>query len=163
MDKHELRKRIDDGWRELEDAFEGLDEAAFSTPQDEGGWTIRDHLAHLGAWERLVTCRLEGRLEDERHVVGLNEQEYESLEIDALNEHIVRSSRDRATGEVIRDLREGHAGVLEALDGVETERLGRPWLPHRPDRGALWQTVAGNTFEHYEEHLPSVRAMAGRD
>ncbi|MCA1727828.1 MAG: ClbS/DfsB family four-helix bundle protein [Actinobacteria bacterium] len=163
MNRDELTRRVDEGWADLEAAFEGLDEDALTTPRDPGGWTIRDHLAHIAAWERIVTYRLRGRADEVHEAVGLTREESDALDQDGLNAHIQETSREQPMGKVLIDLREAHREFQQALEEVSEEALSRPWLPDEPDRGALAENVVGNTFEHYEEHLPAIRSLAGRE
>lgn len=42
----------------------GLDESRLPTPETPDGWSIKDILAHLMAWQQRSIARLEGALAD---------------------------------------------------------------------------------------------------
>jgi hypothetical protein len=56
----ELDRRIERTWGELESLVEGLDPRALETEVVDG-WTVKDHLLHLVAWEESLLALLEGR------------------------------------------------------------------------------------------------------
>ena len=45
----------------LERLLTELDEAALTRPSPDGGWSVKDHLAHLTAWRRMVLGYLDGK------------------------------------------------------------------------------------------------------
>jgi hypothetical protein len=45
------------------------------------------------------------------------------------------------------------------VSGLGEPDLARPWLPGRPERGPLIDTLAANTYEHYREHAEYVRRL----
>ena len=163
MNKDELRSRIDAAWTEFESAFEGLDEAAFTTPTDAGGWTVAIHLAHIAACERLCARRVEGRADTEQEILDVSRDEYERMDVDAQNERIRALWTDRPMGEILLEVRSAHRDLLAAIEALEDDRLAADTLPDDPSSGPLWQNIAGESFEHYEAHLPTVRALAGRE
>jgi len=59
--KVELEHRLDQSFSRLERRFEVLDARQLEGPTDPAGWTAKDHLAHLAAWERSMVHLLQGR------------------------------------------------------------------------------------------------------
>ena len=59
-DKAELMARIDREWAALERTLALLSESQMTTA-GPGGWSAKDLLAHISAWERvLLICHLQG-------------------------------------------------------------------------------------------------------
>lgn len=54
QDIAELVARIEAAWNALEAQIAQYPEDVLTGPTDAAGWTIRDHLAHLTAWEASV-------------------------------------------------------------------------------------------------------------
>jgi hypothetical protein len=52
-----------------------------------------------------------------------------------------------------------HRRLVAAVDALPREKLGQSRDPRRPDDRRL-DTIAGNTYEHEEEHLEWVRELA---
>ena len=43
-----------------------------------------------------------------------------------------------------------------------TVQLDRPTFADQPERGTWAKMIAGNTYEHYEEHIPLLHALASQ-
>ena len=67
-------------------------------------------------------------------------------------------NRARPLAEVQADEQQAYDQILAALAPVEEDALFRadrfPWM----QGNALWETLPGNTYAHYEEHIPPLRA-----
>ncbi|HST87698.1 MAG TPA: DinB family protein, partial [Ktedonobacterales bacterium] len=81
MNKTEVLRRIDDGWRRLTELVEGIDPTAFVQPvKDE--WSPKDHAAHVAAWEEFLLAILEKR--DRHRSMGVGD--IRGKETDAIND-----------------------------------------------------------------------------
>src|ERR1700747_3766304 len=61
MTADEVRARIESKRKELVDLVATIDDAALSAPGPDGGWAIKDHLVHIGAWEHWLLALFERR------------------------------------------------------------------------------------------------------
>ena len=155
----ELLERIQRGWDDLWTAIDGLTPAQMETP-DAGGWSIKDNLAHLTAWERYMLLHyLQGRAAGE--AMGLDEATAQS-HYDEINAAIYERSRSRTLVDVMASAQTSHNEVVEYLASLPFETLMRQKDADDPEKRPLLAWVAGNTYEHYEEHLDAIRALAGR-
>lgn len=153
----ELIRRIEQDWTELMNLVGRLSEAQLEIPLDDG-WSAKDHLAHLAAWERhLLLAHLQGRPAAES--LDVDEATAAQYDIDTLNEIIYRRNQPRPANEVLAELRQVHAQVVAALAQTPFERLMQPRYPDRPD--PLLQWVIGNTYEHYQEHEAAIQMLLG--
>src|SRR5262249_49514849 len=59
LTKEQLLGRIEEGWAELDRLQAGLDAEAVGTPSG-GEWRLKDHLAHIAAWELSLIALLTG-------------------------------------------------------------------------------------------------------
>jgi hypothetical protein len=156
----ELLARIERGWQALEQELSRLSHAKLLA-SDGGEWTLKDHLAHLTAWERSTLAILRG--EPRHQALGVDAATYAHGAEAEINHVIFKGNRVRAPADILADLRDTHRRLVEAV-----ERLGDADL-QRPDdeflageRGdPLVVRIAGNTYEHYDEHLVTIRAAAG--
>ncbi len=159
--KTDLLARIDRSWSALETAIAGATEQHLTTPAAPGAWSVKDHLAHLAAWQLSLLALLEGR---PRHAaMGIDHLTYESGE-DAVNALLHEHHKDRPLPETLDLLRRTHAQVLAALAPLSDLDLLRPYSHFQPDDGPFnpdpvvgW--IAGNTHEHIDEHLPAIRRL----
>ncbi len=160
QDRAELLIRIRRGWSTLlqEVADLALDQMLRAAP---GEWSIKDHLAHLAAWERyLLLHHLQGHPSTE--VLQISAAEAAAFDIDRMNAILRERSREQPADEVFAELHRNHARLLAALETLDEAALAHPGpaddLVDRP----LVESIAGNTYEHYPEHLAAMRALATR-
>ena len=54
--------------------------------------------------------------------------------------------------------------LIEPLELLPEEAYADAgYFQHMPGEWAPWKVIAGNTFEHYPEHLPAIRALMESD
>lgn len=152
-DKDELLARIARGWDDLQGALAGLSEAQLARPGADG-WSIKDHLAHLGAWERSAVAILEGQ--PRYAVLGVAAAVWQAGDTDQINALVQERSRSRSLAEVLADLRGAHAAMLAAIGA----RAFADFLAEF-DGAPILARLAGNTYEHYSEHLAAMTELRG--
>lgn len=133
---------------------------------DESGWTIKDQLAHIAAWEQILMAMLRG--EDRGAPVGLPHGQ--ALSIDEINDHILQRSRERTVAEVLVDYRQTHGELLSELDQLSDVDLDLPYSHFQPQFAADdWAShpisgwIRDNTTAHYDEHAIAIRQALERE
>lgn len=149
----ELLTRIEQDWVALMTAVHGLPATALDTPI-AGGWSIKDHLTHINAWERHL---LLGHLQGQPRPEGLqvDPEIAQTEDVDKINEAIYQRNRQRSAPDVLADLEKTHTQLIAQLGATPFETLLQPRYPDDPD--ALLQWVIGNTYDHYQEHLAALK------
>lgn len=162
--KLELMAAIGEEWAALTTALSRLSSADFTAHRDAHGWTVKDHLAHLAAWERSVLFLLTGR---PRHLgLGVSEQLYLTRGEDAINDAIAQQNKKLSAGETLEQLNSVHAqmaDLLTTLDDAALHKRYRAYLPDEPGDGdgpVVLDVIFSNTANHYAEHLPWILAIA---
>jgi len=154
-DKAELLERIRREHAALEQTLGRLSEAQMTAPL-EGGWSVKDHLAHITAWEHiLLVSHIGGRPFHEAAQMDIASAEAAST--DDVNDHLHRRDQDRSLAEVLGAFRRSYRRVLEAIERMDETDL---FNNRSTDSGPLIDYVAGNTYEHYMEHLATIRMPA---
>jgi hypothetical protein len=123
------------------DALERWRVATAGVPPDavrEDGWTFKDTVAHIGAWQRRTAARL--------RALDLGEPDLPPVEADEFNARVLENWRDRPWEEVGREANEARADFIEAIETV------RPETFVANDALGAW-IAAHNGHLHYEEHL----------
>jgi hypothetical protein len=160
MDKAMLLDRIQSSYAEFEKVFALLDEALITSAGADGGWSIKDILAHIMAWHR--------RLLDRIGAIARNEEPAFLIsgvgngEIDRLNAQFYEENKARPLNEVLSDLRASHFQVVESVRRMTDEDLMDPQRFVWMDGDPFWKLVAGDTYEHYQEHMESIKELASR-
>ncbi|HRJ43403.1 MAG: maleylpyruvate isomerase N-terminal domain-containing protein [Caldilineaceae bacterium] len=101
ISKAELLQDIDAGWVSLTDALAQLSEAQLTGPTDAQGWTGKDHIVHLVAWERSMLYLLAGK---PRHAgLGVDEALYRSGDFDAINASVQSQHQDISLADALAE------------------------------------------------------------
>lgn len=131
-----------------------LTPAQMLAPNTHGKWSGKDLVAHLTAWQR----RFLNWVMDHRSgkPVYVPEQGFTWQQMDQLNDLTVERDRPRPLDEVLHEFHATYTLIEQLiLDMPEQELLSpHPWTDGRP----LWDVLKSNTWEHYIEHFPRLRA-----
>jgi hypothetical protein len=158
-DKTTMLERTRDGWWRLQQALELLEENEMTEIQMQGNWTVKDILAHIAFWEDRLLLRLSDALAGrpmERQPGGLSE-----ADVDALNEENYRNHAHLDLHTVLGKSAEIHNSLIGALTRLPEDPLDdfyTIWWGGEPP----WAIIAGDTYEHYEEHLSAIEAYLER-
>jgi uncharacterized damage-inducible protein DinB len=115
------KKKLAAARERLLSAVDGLDKKQWEWRADDGRWSVRLVLAHVGAaqWSHLEVAR--------RLVAG-QAVEIPDFDLDAWNEAAVAKRADWPVVQVLADLDEGQRAAFEFLDGLDAEKLARAGL-----------------------------------
>ncbi|MGD9933009.1 MAG: DinB family protein [Dehalococcoidia bacterium] len=155
-----MRTRIDERWQELLALLDGLDAVGIERPLGDG-WTVKVHVAHITAWERsLLGILKKGSRADAMGVPG---DLWQGHDTDAINAFLAARARGERAEAIREQLLETHAELTGVLRGLTDEDVALPYSayqPHDPPSNAnpVSGWIAGNTWEHYEEHIGWLRA-----
>lgn len=146
-DKAALLATIQAGYDQFEALLATLPEDEMTIPGVNDTWSIKDHLAHLAAWQNYQAARLEGILAGVEPPDPLPGHET----VDEINEYFYQQYKDRSLAEVLADFRTSYQRILAATQALSWEALNSPfpWYDNDVPAGAY---TLGNTVEHYEEH-----------
>ncbi len=160
--KTELLAEIDRDWAALQDALSRLTPEQLTELRDPQGWSAKDHLTHLAAWERSVVYFLEGKPRHE--ALGVDQATYER-ETDTINAVVQQRTADLSLDEALTDLSNVHARMLTLLEPLGDDDLFKPYsafLPDEPGEGdgpPAVEVISGNSAEHFREHLEWIREL----
>jgi hypothetical protein len=159
--KAELLDRIRGTRAAIDQFIAQSSEERMSTPGPEG-WAPKDHLVHIAAWEGRLLALLDDRPAWEG--LGVSEADADGHDMDHLNDLVYQRSKDRPLSAVLADYRRSHEELLAVLETMSDDDLYRPYSHYRPDDppynpNPVFGWIAGNTFEHYEEHLGWMRQL----
>lgn len=152
MDKTTLLATIQREREQLETLLAPLDETQMCTPTLEGGWTLKDVLAHIASWERICSGWLE------QCSRGQTPQPTERVD-DQSNERIYQENRDRSLRDVQDLFQQTHEQFLQqvellfsVLSEEEVNASHRfAWTEFWPG-ASLLAVIADNSYEHYQDH-----------
>lgn len=147
-----LLTRIRSSRAALEEVAAGLSDEQLAAIGPDG-WSAKDHLVHVAAWEDYLTGLLGGRPGVE--TFGLEGQQ--APDTDTINAIVQQRHAGLSAAEARQKFADSHAALMERLEALSDADVQRPissYLPRddeyadRPISG--W--IVGNTYEHYDEH-----------
>jgi uncharacterized damage-inducible protein DinB/predicted RNase H-like HicB family nuclease len=137
--------------------LEGLDEGALTRAPVFDGWTVKDVLAHIAAWDRWEDQAM-------RSMVAGEEPDFAAVQdFDAAIAAFVAACRDRSWSDVLVELHASRADWVAWLENLPLDEYFRPrsyggydWSFHTTPLPVQWQHDA----EHAEQ-IASWRQAAG--
>jgi DinB superfamily len=161
MTADEVREHIESSWRELDELVGGLDEAALTAPGDNG-WAVKDHLVHVGAWERWLQALFEGK--DLLVAMGAGGAK---RKVDDINAVVFDKHRGDSPQQAREYFRASHRDLMAILGPMTTRDFERPYRTffaqgEEADEQPVLVAVAGNTYDHYAEHVQWISEMRGK-
>ena len=154
IDKATILHEMHTNYASLEEILTSLDETQLTKKGVIPDWSIKDILAHIAAWHhRLLTWLDAATRNEEPTISGPDSVE----EMDALNAQFYQENKSRSLNEVLTDFRTTYLQITHTIQAMHEEDLISPhrfvWSQGRP----LWQLVAGDTYEHYQEHMAQIQ------
>jgi hypothetical protein len=158
----ELMERVERAWAQLDEALIDLDPHQLSVEPSGGGWSIKDHLAHLTAWAISAVALISRG--DRPAAMGIDRAVWDTDDVDQINAAIVTHWHDRAATDVLTALRTAQANLRELIGAMSDDDLAKPFSNYQPDAepyeaAPVVGWIVGDTYGHVEEHLPEIEAL----
>jgi hypothetical protein len=131
-------------------------EGRMTVPGVEGQWSVKDVIAHITWHEREMLGVLQARA-----LVG---SDLWDLPLHQRNATIYAQNRDRPLAEVLAESRTVYPQLLAAVGELADADLtdaGR--FADMPGDWVPWQLLAENTYTHYRDHMPAIRAWPAQE
>jgi len=161
--KTQLLAHIERDWTAINALFDSLTEAQLTDIRNPDGWAIKDHIAHLTAWEQSVIAFLTGK---PRHTgLDVPEAVYSNDHIDKINAVIFNKRKDLPLDEVRQTFQSIHQHLMGLIAPLTDDDLKKPYTHYLPDESGEGQgppainLIRGNTTEHYREHQEWIEDM----
>jgi len=154
VDKTSILNEMSTSYAALEEILAPLDKSQYFTEGVIPGWSIKDILAHIASWHHRLLAWLDAAVRNQEPTLsGLDSVE----EMDALNAQFYQENISRPLDEVLTDFRTTRQQIMDIVQAMPEEDLMSPhrfaWTKGEP----LWQAIAGDTYEHYREHIAQIQ------
>lgn len=150
MDKATLLKTLTETRTSWEALLTQITEEQMQRAGAAGKWSVKDIIAHV-AW-----CESEIAPVLLTHVLAGSE--LWTMSDDERNEIMYQRNKNRSLSEIIEEERQAYLALLAAAQALSDEDLNDPQrFQHMPQNWQPWQLISGNSFKHYEDHMPSIR------
>ena len=155
MDKATFIETLHAGRAEWQALLAEVGDARMLQPGAVGEWSVKDVIAHVMWGEHEMVGVIQAHA-----LVG---SDLWNLPEDERNAIMVAEQRDRPWHDVLTEEQQVYAQFLEAVLALSDEDFSDP---HRfremPEQWLPWRILAGCSFAHYRQHMPSIRAWLSR-
>src|SRR5216684_3991041 len=136
MDKTTFMNTLQETRAQWEELLAQVEEERMLQPGATGKWSVKDVIAHVMSGSELWNLS-----DDER-----NEIEYQQ-------------NRERPLQEIRSEEQQAYADLLAAAQTLSDDDLNDPHrFQQMPQEWVPWRLFAGNSFKHYQDHMPALRA-----
>jgi hypothetical protein len=145
MNKEQNIDRLENRWQEFLHSFAELSESQMTRPGPDDGWSIKDILVHVRAWEAEALKYLPIILENQRL------PRYKDLYggINAFNALTYETNKDLPLKTVQTNLRDTHQRLLTYLQSIPEE--------HFASGTRFLRRLSADTYNHYPEHSETIK------
>jgi hypothetical protein len=150
MTKEKLINEILQEHERFEETVVKLTKDQMIDPSLEGGWSVKDILAHVSVWESVMIEWLEKVLKSD-----IPEQLAQGIsldDLDELNNRFYSENQNKSLSLILSEFQASFPKAVQTVEDTPEIALIDPnhfkWRNGNP----LWKIVAANTYEHYEEH-----------
>ena len=151
MDKATVLKTLTETRAAWEALLAQIDEEQMQRPGVTGKWSVKDVIAHVSWCAREIAPVLRTHILAGSDLWNLSEDES--------NEIVYQQNKDRPLYDIINEERQAYTDLLEAVQTLSDEDLTDPHrFKNMPEEWIPWQLIAGNSFNHYKDHMPSIQA-----
>lgn len=159
MTKDELLERIRSSKEELDAVLTEIADDVMIGPHPAGEWSGKEQLAHLAAWHELLLARMRGIREEE--LLGIDPDRYAAMDVDSINALFHERDAEMSLDDARASFGRTYAEVMALLEAIDPSTLDAPYRADIPER-PLIDTIVGDTYEHYDEHLELLVTLAQR-
>ena len=152
--KENLLARLFAARETFEETIARLPEDQLETPILHDETSVKDMLGHIAFWEELATAKFDA--------LHAGQTPDPVTDFDALNARILNDFRHLSLEEVREREQVAYQHILDMVERASDDELFNPghfaWTNNNPF--LAW--IAGNTWEHYNEHIEEVQTwLAG--
>ena len=159
-DKTDLVRHVLDAWNEFRAFTDALPDVEWTTNTDPAGWTVKDHVVHVTAWDEAdIAVTFQGVTKQQ--ALSLSDDAWMSLDWDMMNAEI----RDHHLGDSVAQVRANQQPVFEQIlsiiEGFSDQELASFMEVPGLSRGEhpLRDDLYHNFPYHYREHLGYIQQI----
>ena len=151
MDKTTFMNTLQETRAQWEELLAQVEEERMQRPGATGKWSVKDVIAHVMDGERELVQIM--------HTHVVTGSELWNLSDDERNEIVYQQNRERPLHEIMSEEQQAYADLLAAAQTLSDDDLNDPHHFQRmPEEWVPWRIFAGNSFQHYQDHMPALHA-----
>jgi hypothetical protein len=149
--KADLLEKLRAARAEWEAVLAEVPRERMTAPGVEGEWSVKDIIAHVTWGEREI-----GPVFRDHVLTG---SPLWNVPLDERNAAMVAEARDQSLDDVLGEAEVAYAALVAALEALDDEDFNDATrYRDMPSDWRPWRLISGNTFDHYPDHIPAIRA-----
>jgi hypothetical protein len=167
--KTELLERIRAGRAEWDALIGQVPDSARTEPALAGGWSVKDLIAHVAAYENWTAAQIlaanEGRVPTDKELYGVEEMpaDPEGWDLDRQNAAIYARYTKMSLADVMTFSGQAFADLVAAVEAVSDEDIARSGTQTWTGDRTLLEIVPEQSYAHYEQHADELRSISGNE
>ncbi len=151
MKKAELLDSIQSRRREWNETLAEVAEERMLESGVAGEWSIKDVIAHVTWWDTQTADMLQTKT--------LSNVKLWQMPQDVRNDAIYIENRDRPLDEIRQESGAAFLWLIASIESLGEDDLTDPSRYRQmPAEWTPWRVIVANTYAHYYQHLPDIRA-----
>ncbi len=150
--KEKLLSEIQIHHKWLEEKIASIPRNDILKPKTVGAWSVKDTIAHITAWEKILLQRYNDGLAGKK--VNIQKDT-----LGVINRRIFEKNVSRDLEDVLADFNATYRQILSTIESIPEEYIfthGKyTWTGERTLLDYIWWNTAG----HYAEHLAAINRM----
>jgi hypothetical protein len=149
--KAELLDSIQSRRREWNETLAEVAEERMLESGVAGEWSIKDVIAHVTWWDTQTADMLQTKT--------LSNVKLWQMPQDVRNDAIYIENRDRPLDEIRQESGAAFLWLIASIESLGEDDLTDPSRYRQmPAEWTPWRVIVANTYAHYYQHLPDIRA-----
>jgi hypothetical protein len=151
--KAELLDSIQSRRREWNETLAEVAEERMLESGVAGEWSIKDVIAHVTWWDSQTADMLQTKI--------LANVKLWQMPQDVRNDAVYIENRDRPLDEIRQESGAAFLWLIASVESLQEDDLTDPSrYQEMPAEWTPWRVVVANSYAHYYQHIPDIRAWA---
>ncbi len=159
--KTDLLAYTEERWHDLAACTDALTDAQWVGLTDAGGWSVKDHVAHIVTWVRAEIALLRYRTPLQQSA-GIPDPIWNTGDFDQINAHVRQQTLTDSAAAVRQERDRVFTKLVEVVSGLSDDDLARPATDFGLDEAgkSLLMVLIEYHGDHFAEHHGYVELIA---